>query len=247
MLKSLKELNGTQMTGLMLVVGVAVIFLAGLFSPGALIIDMVSGTAPADIEDRLLAKVNNPDAATLTATFYLLGHAVFLGGLFGLWPRGRGGSGGDAMTRAGILTVTVAVICGMASAILDWAIVLSDRFSSAAGIPVEEYWLFVQIFNAIDAVVDVMLLMTSFVGYILLGCGLARRFAARRRQMAAQAIALISLAALVLSLVGIVADGADAVLPIGAIAIFPITAWLLALGLWVYKEDSELLGEPASA
>ena len=242
MLKSLKELNGTQMTGLMLLVGVAVIFLAGLFSPGALIIDMVSGVEPADVEDRLVAKVENPLATTLTATFYLLGHTVFLGGLFGLWSRSQGGSGGDAVTRAGILAVAVAVICGMASAILDWAIVLSDRFSSAAGIPVEEYWLFPQIFNAVDAGVDVMLLMVTFIGYLLLGCGLARRFAGGRRQMAAQGIALISFAALALTLIGVNADGAEVVLPIGAIAIFPITAWLLALGLWVYKEDSELVG-----
>ena len=242
MLKSLKELNGTQLTGLMLVAGVAVIFLAGIFSPGVLIIDMVSGVEPVDVEDRLLAKVDNPVATTLTAMFYLLGHVLFLGGLFGLWPRSRGGSAGDAMARAGVLAVTVAVICGMASAILDWAIVLSDRISSAAGIPIEDYWLFPQIFNAIDAVVDVMLLMISFAAYTVLGCGLARRFAPGRRQAAAMAISLISLAALVLSLIGINAESADAVLPIGAIAIFPITAWLLALGWWVYKEDAELVG-----
>ena len=87
-----------------------------------------------------------------------------------------------------------------------------------------------------------MLLMVSFAAYTFLGCGLARRFASGRRQAAAKGIALISLAALVLSLIGINAEEADAVLPIGAIAIFPITAWLLALGWWIYKEDSELVG-----
>ena len=87
-----------------------------------------------------------------------------------------------------------------------------------------------------------MLLMVSFIGYTLLGCGLARRFASAGRQMAAKGIALVSFAALVLTLIGINADGAEAILPIGAIAIFPITAWLLALGLWLYKEDSELVG-----
>ncbi len=242
MLKSLKELNGTQMTGLMLLAGVVILFLSGLFSPGALIIDMASGVEPADVEDRLVAKVDNPIATTLTATFYLLGHVLFLGGLFALWRRGRESSSGDAVARAGILTITVAVICGMASAVLDWAIVLSDRFSSAAGIPLEDYWLFPQIFNAIDAGVDVGLLMASFIGYTLLGCGLAWTFASGRRRAAAQAVALISFAALVLTLIGINAEGAEAVLPIGAIAIFPITAWLLALGTWVYKEDAELVG-----
>ena len=44
MLKSLKELNGTQMTGLMLAVGIATVFLSGIFTPSVLIIDMVLGT-----------------------------------------------------------------------------------------------------------------------------------------------------------------------------------------------------------
>ena len=85
----LKSLNGTRLGGLMLIVGIAVVFLSGIFSPAVLIIDMVTGIEPANVEERLVAKVTNPDATNLTATFYLLGHVVLLGGLFALWPRGR--------------------------------------------------------------------------------------------------------------------------------------------------------------
>jgi hypothetical protein len=247
MLKSLKTMNGTQMAGLMLGIGVVVSFVSGLFSPGALIIDMASGIEPANVEHRLVAKVENSAATTITATFYLVGQVLFLGGLIGLWRRDQHNTGGDAVARTGIVTIAVAVTCGMASAILDWAIVLSDRIPSAAGIPIEDYWLFAQIFNAIDAGIDVMLLMTSFIGYTLLGCGLARAFDAGRRRLAAQAVSLISFLALLLTLIGINAEGAKAVLPIGAVAIFPITAWLLALGLWLYREDAELLGAKATA
>ncbi len=246
MLKSLKEMNGTQMTGLMLVVGITVVFLAGLFTPGVLIIDMVSGADPADLEDRLVAKVNNTDATLLTGTFYLLGHVLFLGGLVGLWPRGRGGSGGDAVTRAGILTVSVGVFCGMASALLDWAMVLSARISEAAGIPFEDYWPFSQNFNAMDALIEALLLMTLFSGYLLVGCGLARRFTGRHKS-AAKGIALVCLVALVLTLIGIHTGGAESLMAISAIAIFPVSFWLFSLGMRLYREDPELVGEPASA
>ncbi len=246
MLKSLKSLNGTQMTGLMLAVGIAVVFLSGIFTPSVLIIDMVLGTDLTTVEDVLVTKVENTDATLLTGTFYLLGHVLLLGGLVGLWPRGRGGSGGDAVTRAGLLTVGISAVCGIASALLDWAIVLSVRISDAAGFAVEEYWPFAQNFNAMDAAVQFSILMTIYPGYLFVGCGLARRFTGWRKS-AAMGISLISLVALVLALIGINADGAEALTSISSIAIFPISFWVFALGIWLYKEDPELVGEPASA
>ena len=241
MLKSLKSLNGTQMAGLMLLVGIVVIFLSGIFSPGALIIDPAMGTDPADVEDAIRAKADNPHATSLTATFYLLGHIVLLGGIFALWPRERGGSGGDTVTRAGILAIIISWICGIASAVLDHAMVLGDRYGQSSGVAFEEYWPSVQNFHYFDAGVQGMLLLTLFAGHTLLGCGLAQRLAGRRR-MAAKGISLISFAALALMLIGIHTDGAEVLAAISGIAIFPITAWVIALGLWVYKEDSELLG-----
>lgn len=241
MLKSLKSLNGTQMTGLMLLVGIIVIFLAGIFTPGTLIIDMASGTDPADVESAIRAKVDNPHATALTATFYLLGHVLLLGGIFALWPRERGGSGADAITRAGILAIIVAFISGIASAVLDYAIVLGDRYGQSSGVSVAEYWPSVQNFHYFDAGVQGMLLLTTFVGHTLLACGLAEKLTGSRR-MAAKGISLISFAALVMMLIGIHAEGAEVLAVIGSIGIFPITVWMIALGLWVYKEDSELLG-----
>ncbi|MYI56510.1 MAG: hypothetical protein F4062_05705, partial [Acidimicrobiia bacterium] len=76
MLKSLKDLNGTQTTGLMLAVGIAVVFLSGIFTPSVLIIDMVLGTDLTTVEDVLVTKVDNTDATLLTGTFYLLGHML---------------------------------------------------------------------------------------------------------------------------------------------------------------------------
>lgn len=241
MLKSLKELNGTQMTGLMLLVGICVIFLSGILSPGALIIDPAFGTEPSDVEDMIRAKVDNPLATTLTATFYLLGHVLLLGGIFGLWPRERGGSGSDAVTRAGITAIVVAFICGVASAVLDFSIVLGDRFGESGGFAFEEYWPSVQNFHYFDAAVQGMLLFTTFAGHALLACGLASRLAGGRR-MAAKTMSLISSAALVLMFVGINVDGATVLASISSLAIFAITAWLIALGVWVYKEDPELVG-----
>lgn len=241
MLKSLKEMNGTRMAGLMLLVGICVIFLSGIFSPGTLIIDMAAGTDPADVEDAIRAKTENPHATTLTATFYLLGHFLLLGGVFALWPRERGGSGGDAMTRAGIMAIIVSWICGIASAVLDYAIVLGDRYGQSSGVAFDEYWPSVQNFHYFDAGVQGMLLLTLFAGHVLLGCGLAERLSGRRRT-AAKGISLTSFAALVLMLIGIHTDGAEVLAAISGVAIFPITAWVIALGLWVCKEDAELVG-----
>ena len=242
MLKSLSSLNGTQMTGLMLLVGICVIFLSGIFAPGVLIIDMATGIEPADVEDAIRAKVDNPHATTVTATFYVLGHVLLLGGILGLWPRDRRGSTGDAVVRTGIMAVIVAFICGIASALLDFASLVADRFGQANDIPVEDYWPNVASFHYFDAVVQGMLLLVTFAGHTLLACGLACRFAAGWRRMAARGMGLISFAALVLFLVGINIDGAEVLMAISGIAIFPITAWLIALGWWVYKEDAELVG-----
>ena len=241
MLNSLKEMNGTRMTGLMLLAGIAVIFLSGIFSPGVLIIDMATGVEPADVEDAIRAKVDNSHATTITASFYLIGHFLLLGGILGLWPRERGGSGGDAVVRAGIMTIIVAFIAGIASAVLDFAIVLGDRHGRSAGVPLEEYWPSVQSFHYFDAGVQGMLLFATFAGHALLACGLARRLAGRRR-MIAKATGLISFAALVLLLIGVQAEGAEVLAAIAGIGIFVITAWMLLLGRWVYTEDSELLG-----
>lgn len=246
MLKSLKDLNGTQMTGLMLAVGIAVVFLSGIFTPSVLIIDMVSGGDLTTVEDKLVTKVDNTTATLLTGTFYLLGHVLVLGGLVGLWPRRGGGSGVDAVTRTGILTAGVAVFCGMASALLDWAMVLSARISEDAGIAFEAYWPFAQNFNAVDAMVEALLLLTLYSGYLFLACGLASRFSGRRKSVA-MGIAVVSFAALLLTLIGVNAAGAEVLMAIGAIAIFPISFWVFALGIWLYREDAELVGEPASA
>jgi len=43
-------------------------------------------------------------------------------------------------------------------------------------------------------------------------------------------------------LIGINAEGVDVLAAVSSLAIFPITAWLIALGLWIYKEDAELVG-----
>ncbi|MCY3562224.1 MAG: hypothetical protein OXH20_13835 [bacterium] len=246
MLKSLKDLNGTQMTGLMLAVGIAVVFLSGIFTPSVLIIDMVSGTDLTAVEDKLVTKVDRTDATLLAGTFYLLGHVLLLGGLVGLWPRGRGGSGVDAVTRTGILVVGVGALSGMVSALLDWAMVLTDRISRDAGIALDDYWRFAQNFNAMDALVEAMLLLALYLGYLFVACGLACRFSGRRKS-AAMGIALVCLVALLLTLIGINAAGAEVLMAIAAIAIFPISLWVFALGVWLYREDPELTGEPANA
>ncbi len=243
----LKSLNGTRLGGLMLIVGIAVVFLSGIFSPAVLIIDMVTGIEPANVEERLVAKVTNPDATNVTATFYLLGHVVLLGGLFALWPRGRGTSRGDVMMRTGILAITVSIICGIGSAVLDYVLVVGNRIGLDLNLPTEQFWPFLQTFNAVDVVVEATLLLTAFSGHVFLALGLCTMFAPGRRKTAAVGMSLISLAALVLFLVGIHADGASVLTSISSIALVPITLWLIALGVLLYKEDTELVGEPASA
>lgn len=241
MLKSLKEMNSTQMTGLMLLVGIVVIFLSGIFTPGVLIIDFATGSEPADVENAIRAKVDNPHATAITAVFYLIGHILILGGIVALWPRQGGGSGSDAVRRAGVLAIAVSFICGIASAVLDIAIVIGDRVGQSSGFTLEEYWPSVQNFHYFDAAVQGMLLLTLFPGIALLGCSLSDKLTGRRKT-AAQGVALISFVALILMFIGILADGAEAVAAIASLAIFPITAWIIALGTSVYKEDEAIVG-----
>ena len=243
----MKSLNAYQLSGLLLIAGIVLTALSGILSPGVLLIDMLLVTEAQDLYDRLDVKVDNAEITHVTASVYILGHILLMGGVSALWMGLRGGSAGDALMRMGILALGVAFVCGIASAILDHIMVHIVLHGNTAGLSEAEYQPLALGVNVTDMAVEMMLLITTFIGHALLAVGLATKFAPGLRKSAAIAVSLISLAALVAVVIGSHEHGLGILVAISALGLAPTTAWLIALGVWLYREDPELVGDPAGA
>ncbi len=241
------SLNGWRTSGLLIIAGMVMVALGGVLSPGVLLVDMHVANDSVDLQQRLDVKVDNAEITHIAGTIYILGHALLLGGVFALWPRRRDGSTGDALASAGLLVLVIAFICGFASAILDHIMVHIMLHGEAAGIAESESRTYAGSVLISDGAVEMMLLITTFIGHLFLAAGLATRFAPGGRRTTAIVISLISLAALLCVLIGTHIHEVGIILAISALALAPITVWLIALGIWVYKEDAELIGDPANA
>ena len=193
----MKSLNAYQLSGLLLIAGIVLAALSGILSPGVLLIDMLLVTEAQDLYDRLDVKVDNAEITHVTASVYILGHILLMGGVSALWMGLRGGSAGDALMRMGILALGVAFVCGIASAILDHIMVHIVLHGNTAGLSEAEYQPLALGVNVTDMAVEMMLLITTFIGHALLAVGLATKFAPGLRKWSAIAVSLISLAALV--------------------------------------------------
>ncbi len=241
------SLNGWRMRGLLIIAGMVMVALGGVLSPGVLLIDMHLVNDAIDLQERLDVKVNNASMTHIASTIYILGHALLLGGVFALWPGRQGGSAGDALVSTGLLVLVIAFICGIASAMLDHLMVHIILHGEAVGIAEAEARNYANGVLISDGAAEMTQLITTFIGHLFLAAGLLTRFAHGGRRWSAIAMSLISLAALLCVLVGSHVHEVGIMLAISALALAPITVWLIVLGVWVYNEDPELIGEPATA
>ena len=110
-----------------------------------------------------------------------------------------------------------------------------------------DYESFAVLINVLDAAVDYLLLTTVFLGYFFLAAGLSSRFAPGKRRSLNIGISLMSLVALVLVLIGYHYQELAVLVGVGALGLIPAVAWLITLGVWLYRQDSALVGDPESA
>ena len=244
----LKSLNSYKLCGLMLVTGMLLAFISGVLAPGQGIVDPATPSSDLEtfMDERLYAKVDNDEWTHVTATAYVIGHVLMLGGIAALWPNRLRRSPEDALTRTGVLSITVAAAAAIAGALGDMTMTEVIKYGRTPGIADQDYYGYAQVVNILDVAFDFVILVTAFAGYLALASGLAIRFGPGRRRNAHIGIAAVSLAALLLSFVGYHYLDAPLV-QIGAGFLLVTTIWIVVLGAWIYKEDPELVGEPASA
>ena len=125
MMGYVKSLNSYKLCGLMLFGGILLMFVAGSLQPGQAIVGSVtpSGDLETFMEDRLNAKVDHDEWTHITAIAYVAGHLMMLGGIAALWPNRLRRSLDAALTRAGMLAITVGAAAGIAGAMADMTMV----------------------------------------------------------------------------------------------------------------------------
>ena len=242
MMGYVKSLNSYKLCGLMLFGGILLMFVAGSLQPGQAIVGSVtpSGDLETFMEDRLNAKVDHDEWTHITAIAYVAGHLMMLGGIAALWPNRLRRSLDSALTRAGMLAITVGAAAGIAGAMADMTMVEVIKYGRTPGIGDQDYFGYAQVVNIFDVAFDFMILLTVFAGYLLLASGLAIRFGAGRRRKAHLGVALVSGVALLCSFLGYHFPD-SALVQIGAGFLVVTVIWLMVLGVWIYKEDDQLL------
>ena len=246
-LSYVKSLDSYKLCGLMLFGGILLMFLAGILAPGQGIVASVtpSGNLESFMKDRLNAKVDNDEWAHITAIAYVAGHLAMLGGIAALWPNRLRRSPNTALTRAGLLAITVAAAAGIAGALGDMTMVEVIKYGRTPGIADQDYFGYAQVVNIFDVAFDYVILLTAFSGYALLATGLALKFGPGRRRNAHLGIALISGVALLCSFLGYHFPDSSLV-QTGAGFLVVTVGWLMVLGVWIYKGDEQLLEDSAA-
>lgn len=242
MMSYVKSMNSYKLCGLMLFGGILVMFIFGGLQPGQAIVGAVSpsGDLETFMEDRLNAKVDHDEWTHVTAIAYVAGHLAMLGGIAALWPNRLRRSPETALTRAGLLAITVGAAAGIAGALGDMTMVEVIKYGRTPGIADQDYFGYAQVVNIFDVAFDFVILLTVFAGYLLLASGLALKFGKGRRRNAHLGIAAVSGAALVCSFLGYHFPDSPLV-QVGAGFLVVTVIWLMVLGVWIYKEDQQLL------
>ncbi len=238
----LKSLNSYKLSGLLLMTGIILAFVAGTLAPGQGIVDPAPPSSDLEtfMEDRLDAKVDNDEWTHVTAAGYVIGHILMLGGITALWPSRLRRSPSNALTRAGLLSIAIAAAAAIAGALGDMTMAEVIKYGRTPGIADQDFHGYAMVVNIFDVAFDFVILVTAFAGYLALASGLAIKFGPGRRRNAHIGIAALSLAALVMSFAGYHYPDAPLV-QIGAGFLLLTTVWLIVLGAWIYKEDAQLI------
>ncbi|MCY4103437.1 MAG: hypothetical protein OXG55_09280 [bacterium] len=239
-----KSLDSYKLCGLLLFGGMLLTFLSGVLAPGQGIVAPVTPSSDLEsfMQGRLDAKVDNDEWAHITAIGYVAGHLAMLGGIAALWPSRLRRSPATALTRAGLLAISVGAAAGVAGALGDMTMVEVIKYGRTPGIADQDYFGYAQVVNIFDVAFDYVILLTVFAGYLMLACGLALRFGAGRRRKAHLGIALISGLGLLLAFLGYHFPDSSMVQTAAGLLVVT-TGWLMVLGVWIYKEDEQLLGD----
>ncbi len=228
--------SGNRLSGLALVVGTILGVAASLFTPGTLFIDMVDQV---NIRDRLDVLVDYAFLTHLTASAGIIALVLLLMGLYALWPRGDNSDGGVALRRAGIIALTASIVIAMGALSLPHIEVHIFDHQFASGVEGDPSSLAYSL-ELMGAGLMFSAIIASYMAHTFLALGLASKFTSDGRKLAARLIALIAALGLIAFLIGAHNHELVEIAVIGAFGILITSAWTLALGVWLMREDPQI-------
>ena len=203
-----------------LIVGPVLALAFFLLEPGALIFDPAE-FGDADATVRALA--DNAGIAHTSALFIPLGLVLMLYGLNGISRVVDGDSMAGALSRLGILCMTVGVIGWILGQGLAHVMAGTDLGSA------QELERAITLYD-VDLALAILSTMAVATGFMALNLGLFALFAPGARKMVALAIAAVSVVCLVALIVGH-NTSEPGMITVSRLCYFPWVAWTAALGV----------------
>lgn len=233
--------------GALLVIGTCLVVVTLFFTPGLAVIDF------ADADDFIgigQAVRDNVALSILTATFGVLGLVLQLYGLSVLGKAAAGESANDTVARFGVMAIGLGVVVSIIDRTLFYTAAHTVAYGIGAGTGPDQ----TQVLDFLAVMLLKMQSAFNFVGFFafLLGCmGLGVGLLPRLRSTSYRVVGVLMVLACLVSTVFVGAISpfyglAGSFFLLFAVSVNLAYAWLIMLGVGLYKGVSELAGTDQS-
>lgn len=215
-----------KLGGFAVIIGPVFALVFFFLQPGGAIIDSAD---PASAQATISAILANANLATLSSTLIPIGLLTFLFGIIVVQGNLRDNGNGDALSRFGLLFLTIGVICWVIGSAASLAI-------AGSSLPVEQS---IGVYGSLYSAT----LGLSTMGGLLTGIGfLAISLAISTREGYNKNFALVAAVAAVVSIVVTIIGGLDSsqlelMATISGLPYLVHTAWMITIGLKMIKSE----------
>ena len=214
-------LSVNRLGALALIVGPVLAVVFFLLEPGALLVDRADSS---DAIASITALASNAALAHLVAFVVPLGLILALYGLYVLQTGVRDGGSGDALSRLGLLFITIASI--------GWVLTYGLTHVMANA-PAQAAQAMVPVFSIESGITNVSSLSAA-LGVVLFGLGLSTREDVNK--IAAFAVVVVAIVALVCLVISSNADVRNVMTTIARVCYLAWAIWFVSLGVGLLKK-----------
>ena len=214
-------LSVNRLGALALIVGPVLAVVFFLLEPGALLVDRADSS---DAIASITALASNAALAHLVAFVVPLGLILALYGLYVLQTGVRDGGSGDALSRLGLLFITIASI--------GWVLTYGLTHVMANA-PAQAAQAMAPVFSIESGITNVSSLSAA-LGVALLGLGLSTRDDVNK--IAAFAVVVVAIVALVCLVISVNADLRSVMTTIARVCYLAWAIWFVSLGVGLLKK-----------
>ncbi len=217
-------LSVNRLGALALIVGPVLAVVFFLLEPGALLVDRADSS---DAIASITALASNAALAHLVAFVVPLGLILALYGLYVLQTGVRDGGSGDALSRLGLLFITIASI--------GWVLTygLTHVMANAPAQAAQALQAMVPVFSIESGITNVSSLSAA-LGVVLFGLGLSTREDVNK--IAAFAVVVVAIVALVCLVISSNADVRNVMTTIARVCYLAWAIWFVSLGVGLLKK-----------